>query len=102
MKWPLYLLFASVTFSAGITALSRGWNLPPPATAGKPAPGSSRGNEAQTKTADSEELPACCAGRSHKAKSDADSPAIFTAITNEAGEVEIVPPCCAGKKHTGN
>jgi hypothetical protein len=59
MKWPLYLLFASVTFSAGITALSRGWNLPPPATAGKPATA-----VAQAST-DSEELPACCAKHKH-------------------------------------
>jgi hypothetical protein len=48
-----------VTFSAGITALSRGWNLPPPATAGKPATA-----VAQAST-DSEELPACCAKHKH-------------------------------------
>jgi hypothetical protein len=62
MKWTLYILFASVVFSAGNIALSRGWNLPPPATTGKPAPA-----VIQAST-DSEELPACCDPHKHVRK----------------------------------
>jgi hypothetical protein len=96
MKWPLYLLFTSVTFSAGITALSRGWNLAPLATAGKSAPA-----VAQAST-ESEELPACCERCSHKAKAIAGSPAVSSVTTNNAGEREIILPCCAGKKNRDN
>jgi hypothetical protein len=96
MKWPLYLFFASVTFSSGIIALSRGWNLPPQAAQIR--------NTAAGSQAASEEaaLPACCAGHAHETKSDANSPMVCIVTTNEAGEREIVLPCCAGKQHTSN
>jgi hypothetical protein len=93
MKWPLYFLFAGVTFAAGAIALNKGWNLPPLAAQGKPA--------ATVPTASDETaLPACCAGPSRKPASGTNAPVAST--TNEAGGREIVLPGCAGKKHTNN
>jgi hypothetical protein len=96
MKWPLYLLFAGMTFAAGLTALSRGWNLPPQAPqTGNAVAGSPGKSGAAT-------LPACCAECSHTAGAGAKAAAVLTATTNDAGEQEFVPACCAGKKHAGN
>jgi len=54
MKWIFYLIFAVAISVTAVAALSHGWNLPAPASAGKSA-----ATLAETSNND-DSLPACC------------------------------------------
>jgi hypothetical protein len=55
MKWFFYFVFAAAISATAVAVLSQGWNLPAPASAGKPAA------SLVVASNNDDSLPACCA-----------------------------------------